>query len=127
MWNKYAVIAVSAILLSVMAAGCAASTDPLVGQWKQDVAGIVVTMDLKEGGTGTMTMDMSAIFQGASDTPASETTPLTWKKVNDTCIEVRLVNETSSASSDPALFNYDEGNKHIWDTSGSTRLDFYKQ
>ncbi|HEY3274497.1 MAG TPA: hypothetical protein VGJ92_12070, partial [Methanocella sp.] len=91
MAGKYAVI-VCAVILFVLAAGCAASTDPLVGKWKQDTAGIIITMDLKEGGTGTLTMDMSAVFPG---TP-NEVVSLTWKKINDTCIQMRSAKDTSS-------------------------------
>jgi hypothetical protein len=120
MSGKYATIIVCAVLLFVLAAGCAASTDPLVGQWKQDAAGIIITMDLKEGGTGTLTMDMSAVVPGTPD----EIVTLTWKKINDTCIQMRSASDNSSY---PGLFNYDKDSKHIWDTTGSTRLDFYKQ
>jgi hypothetical protein len=123
MSGKYAII-VCAVLLSVLTAGCAASTDPLVGRWKQDAAGIIITMDLKEDGTGTLTMDMSAIVPGTPDKPATMTEALTWKKINDTCVQMRSAIDNSSY---PGLFNYDKDNKHIWDASGSTRLDLYKQ
>ncbi|OPY27464.1 MAG: hypothetical protein A4E28_02013 [Methanocella sp. PtaU1.Bin125] len=124
MSSKKLIIVLCIACLFAMAAGCLAGSDPLVGVWKQNASGMIVTMELKEGGTGTMSIDMTSFLTATAESPMVETHSLTWKQINETCVRIREANDTSSYH---GLFNYDKENKHIWDTTGSTRLDFHKQ
>jgi hypothetical protein len=117
------VIVLGIVSLVATLAGCTSSgTDPIVGTWKQD-AGIIITMDLKADGTGTMTIDSSAFGPGSSSSPAVSSMPVTWRTVNDTCVALTNVEDNATG---PFFFNYDKDNKRLYDTSGRTHLDFKK-